>query len=564
MSDGKERPPGRQPAAPARPDWLPPPPDPPASAAPPAAPPSATPRPATPRPAGPRPPPPSAAPVPLLQEPLILDPLPAGPPVAAPPAAAPPPSSGSRREAALAAQTAGRLEEAVGLYRQHLERQPADDIAWSSLGVALRRLGRFPASAVAQRRAAELKPSEGTYWSNYGNALKDCDRLDEAVAAHRHAVGLNDRQASWWHNLGVALREAALFQESLEAFERAIRLAPQQDSYRWDRAVMLLHLGRWEEGWIAYEWRYRLGELPERSKEVPRWLGEPFAGKRLLLHPEQGFGDTLFAARYLPQVKARGGEVVLLAKPALLRLLQGVPGADQVLPLEGGTAPSFDYTASLMDLMRVFLPRPETAPPPVRLTIPPAAQDKARRWLAPLEGRFKVGVVWSGSVTFKNNRRRATAVERFLPLGEIPGVSLVSLQKGPRERDLEESGAAGVMLDLGRRVEDFAETAAVIAALDLVVMTDSSVAHLCGSLGTPVWNLLNFVPYWLYGEAAERTPWYPSMRLYRQPALGDWDSVFARVQADLEEAVLAKAEGRWPPAPSPQETASSDTAPGSG
>lgn len=552
----------------ARPDWLPPPPD--APGDPPGGPPAG--KSGGPLPSGPEParnrrrrapaagrPTEAEGLVPLLQAPQIREalpdastvaPRPTAPAPAAPAPAAPSrpesPSVGEARSAAMAAQQEGRLEEAVALYGRHLERYPKDHAAWSNLGVALRQLDRFAAATAAQARACELKPATGSYWSNYGNALKDSDRLEDAVAAHRRAVGLDDRQASWWHNLGVTLREAGLYEESLEAFERAIRIAPQVDSFRWDRAVVLLHLGRWEEGWIAYDWRYRLGELPERPKGVPRWLGEPFAGKRLLLHPEQGFGDTFFAARYLPQVKARGGEVVVLAKPPLLRLLQGLPGADLILSTESPRVPRFDFVASLMDLMRVFLPHPGTAAPPQNLTIPEEARAKARTWLAPLGERFKVGVVWSGSVTFKNNRRRATTVERFLPLAEIPGVSLVSLQKGPREGDLEESGAGASMLDLGRRVEDFAETAAVIEALDLVVMTDSSVAHLCGTLGKPVWNLLNRVPYWLYGNEEQTTAWYPSMRLYRQPAHGDWDSVFARVEADLRDAVAAKREGRWP------------------
>ena len=487
---------------------------------------------------------------PLASEPLII--LPGTPPAAPVPAdtlapAAPAPADAKAlRQAAGKAIAADDLTAAARLYRQLLDLEPADHQAWSNLGVALRKRENFEAAAAAQQRAVQLKPDEGSYWSNLGNALKDLDRVEEAIAAHRRACKLRPKEASWRHNFGVTLREGGHFQEALDEFDAAIRLAPENDNYRWDRSIILLHLGRWEEGWIAYEWRYRLKEMPERRRDFPRWLGDDFKGRTLVLHPEQGFGDTILATRWLPQVKARGGRVLLLTKPPLLRLFQGLPGVDQVVSTEDARLSGIDTFCSLMDLPRVFMPTPETAPPPPRLTIPEAARARARAWLKPAGERFTVGVVWSGSVTFKNNRKRAVGVERFLPLAEIPGVQLVSLQKGPREGDLDASGANGVMLDVGRKVQDFAETAAVIDQLDLVIMTDSSVAHLCGTLGKPIWNLLNHVPYWLYGWDSETTPWYPSMRLFRQPRPADWDSVFARVTEELRRAVELKREGRWP------------------
>ncbi len=457
-------------------------------------------------------------------------------------------SAEEQRKAARNAVEAGELKAALALLRPLLEALPGDHRGWSMLGIALRQAGRLEAAAVAQRRACLLHPAEGHYWSNLGNVLKDLDRLDESLEAHRRAVSLNAEEAGWRHNYAVALREAGQYEAALREFEVAIRLAPHNETLRWDRAMVLLHLGLWEEGWSAYEWRYRLAEMKPKPAGLPRWLGEDFQGKTLVLRPEQGFGDTLFALRWLPLVKARGGRVVLLAKPPLLRLLQGVPGADAVLPLDQ-PPPDAAFHASLMDLPRLFAASAETAPPCPRLAIPAEADVKAAAWLKPAAGLFTVGVVWSGSVTFRNNAKRAVAVERFLPLGEMPGVQLVSLQKGPREPDLESSGAGAVMLELGSRVTDFAETAAVIRRLDLVIMTDSSVAHLCGVLGRPVWNLLNFVPYWLYGEAGEATPWYPSMRLFRQPRPADWDSVFAVLRNELTKAVEAKRDGRWPQGP---------------
>lgn len=457
---------------------------------------------------------------------------------------------GARELRALAIKThkADKCEEAVRLYERYLTMEPLDHQGWSNLGSALRVVGAYEAAIAIQRKALAMAPREGAYWSNLGNALKDADRVDEAVEAHKQAVALKPGEGSWYHNLGVTLRESGRHQESLDAFEKAIRLLPKQDSYRWDRAVVLLHLGRWEEGWIGYEWRYRLKELTPRRRDIPRWLGEPIPGKTLMLHPEQGFGDTLFAIRYLPLVKQRTqGRVLVVTRGPLMTLFEGLEGIDEVVPVENKKDVVCDYHASLMDLPRFFDARPDNTPGLPKFNIPSEARAKAQALLEPAKGKFTVGVVWSGSVTFKNNRRRAVDVERFLSLAEVDGVQLVSLQKGPREHELDAPGIAPLFIDAGRKVESFAETAAVIEALDLVVMTDSSVAHLCGSLGRPVWNLLNYVPYWLYGDVSERTAWYPSMRLFRQPAVGAWDAVFAMVKSELGEAVAQKKAGKWPP-----------------
>jgi len=449
------------------------------------------------------------------------------------------------RNRSLSLHRQGDLEETVKHYRRYLTVNPQDHAIWSNLGAALRSLNKFEASIAAQHRALELQPKSAGYWSNLGNVLKDLDRVEESVAAHDKAVKLDPRNPSWIHHRAVAKREAGMFKESLEDFDLAIRLAPKEYSYRWDRAVVLLHLEDFEEGWMGYEWRYRLDQSPPKRARVPRWLGEDFKGKRLVIHPEQGFGDTILSTRFLPLVKQRGGEVMLLTKPPLVRLFQALEGVDRVVPIDD-PSPKMDYACSLLDLPRVLEITNKNMPPLPRLNVPQSAREKARTILAPAKDRFKVAVIWSGSVTFKNNRKRSSTAERFLEFGEIHGVQMVSLQKGPREDEVDSSGANGVMIDAGRRVNDFAESAAVIEELDLMIMTDSSVAHLCGCLGKPIWNLLNYVPYWMYGWESEDTYWYPSMKLIRQPKANDWDSVFERVKTDLKEAVEAKKNGLWP------------------
>ncbi|MEE9162270.1 MAG: hypothetical protein V3U35_04790, partial [Candidatus Neomarinimicrobiota bacterium] len=210
------------------------------------------------------------------------------------------------------------------------------------------------------------------------------------------------------------------------------------------------------------------------------------------------------------------------------------------------TREGFDLHCPQLSVLGLLGIRDDNLPPPPRLHIPAESRRRFHPVFRRAGNRFKVGIIWSGSLTFKGSRLRSTTIEQFLKLSEVPGVQIYSLQKGPLEQELETSGAFPVVVELGSHLRDFADTAAVVDELDLVIMTDTAVSHLAGSLGKPVWNLLNFVPYWLYRMSGGTTPWYPSMRLYRQPRPGDWDTVFQQVVDALAEAVQAKKDGRWP------------------
>lgn len=399
------------------------------------------------------------------------------------------------RRAGLEAQHKGELDRAIESYRRCLALRPGAAAIWNNLGVAYRRAGRYAQAVACYRRALELEPAEGNFQGNLGNALKDLGRIDEAVAAHRRAVAARQQDAGAWHNLGIALREAARFAESLQAFDRALALDPRRRIVEWDRAISLLHLGRFDEGWPAYEARWLLGELPDRRPELARWQGEDPLGKRLLVLTEQGFGDTLLALRFLPRLQALGAEVWLECKAELWRLLQPAPYVDRLVrPDEPALEPH--CRVSMMSLPGLLgVTELDRLPPPAALAVPRAAEAKIGRLLAPFADRVTVGIVWSGSTTFKNNRNRAVPLERFFGLAEIPGVQLVSLQKGKPEEQMRRQRAEPLVFDLAPHLSDFADTAAACRRLDLVIMTDSAVAHLAGSLGTPVWNLLNFSPY---------------------------------------------------------------------
>ncbi len=450
------------------------------------------------------------------------------------------------RARAVDTHKTGHHSQAIALYRQFLAAVPGDAAIWSNLGVAHRQLQEFDAAVACYQRALEIRPEDAGFLSNLGNALKDLDQLDDALAAHSKAASIAPDDYNTRHNHGIALRDAGRFTESLAEFAAASRIDPGNANPRWDSAVSHLYLGDFEAGWAAYEWRWKIGEVQKRASSLPEWRGEDPGGRAIYFYPEQGFGDTLLAVRFLPWVKAQGAKVYLECKPPLRRLFAELEGVDQLCDPAAPPPADTALQAPLMALPGLFHATPTNLPPPPRLSIPQAARSTARLLMGPPDGRLRVGVIWSGSVTFKRNHKRAVGVERFVSLAHIPGVQLYSLQKGPREGDLASHGAASVMIDLGSRVEDFADTAACIEALDLVIMTDSSVAHLCGSLGRPIWNLLNHAAYWLYLWNRDDTPWYPSMRLIRQPMPGDWDSVFARARADLRQAAERKRKGEHP------------------
>jgi hypothetical protein len=428
----------------------------------------------------------------------------------------------------------GMFPAALPLAERYAELCPADPAAWTLLGVALRGSGRPAPAIAAYRRALDLMPDAAGVLSNLGNALKDLQRYDEAVAAHYRAVQFEPKSISTWLNLAVTLRERGDITDSIGALEHVLHIDPEHVVAHSDRAQLHLMLGDYAKGWPEFEWRWKLPELKPPPFKQPRWQGEEARDKTILLWPEQGFGDTILGARYVTQVKERAGRIVVGCQPELVRLFRTIQGVDQIVAV-GETVPPFDAHCPLMSLPGIFATSTDNVPPPVHFTVPPASHAKLATAIGDAGDRLKVGIVWSGNINFRSNPRRAATLERFLSFGEIPGVQLYSLQKGPRAADLDAAGARGIVTDLAPALDDFADTAAAIDHLDLIVMTDSAVAHLAGARSKPVWNLLAFTPYWLYLRDRSDSPWYPSMRLFRQPRPGDWESVFYDVRAALAE-----------------------------
>lgn len=448
------------------------------------------------------------------------------------------------RNKAIANHKAGDLSKAVNGYKLCLKINPQDAGIWCNLGAALRKQKHYQSAVNCYRRALELTPGDLAVIGNLANALKDLHRLDEALDLHSQLVTVDPANVQSLMNYAAALREAGEFEQALRQLDKAKSLDMDHAGVEWERAQNLLYLSRYTEGWQAFEARWHTGELPTRYYPFPQWRGESLQGKHLLLHTEQGYGDTILAARYIALLKRQGAQITVQLKPELHRLFAAVGADHLVVPDNDGHASTppeglaFDYHCPMMSLMAGFDAQPNTIPPPARLNIPESSQEKFKFLQQQYPACLKVGIVWSGSITFANNENRAVSLRHFLPFAEIEGVRLYSLQKGPKEKELMAHGADCIIENLGARCEDFADTAAAIANLDIIVMTDSSVAHLAASMGKPVINLLQKVPYWLYTLKETTTPWYPSMQLIKQQEVGIWDDVFKQAAEVLRTKSL--------------------------
>jgi tetratricopeptide (TPR) repeat protein len=428
---------------------------------------------------------------------------------------------------------AGRPRLAVEAARCALEIEPTMPAALSNLGVALYELKDYEGAARAQRKAIAANPEFAEAHSNLGNALHALRQFDEAITAYKRAIDLNPNYADGWANLGTTYHHSGHFEEGVVALRRAIALAPHHANARSGLGILLLMRGDLAEGWDEYEWRLRSTERKgPRFPEMP-WQGESLAGKHIYVQAEQGFGDTLQFARYIPLLAARGAKVTLRVHQQLVTLMrESLPGI-VVLGDRGDAAP-YQCDAVLLSLPRVFKTRLETIPADLPYLRAPA--NVVQNWnqrLAKLKG-LRVGLVWAGNPDHVNDTRRSINLQLLAPLFSVRGCSFVSLQFGPRAADLKKLKRRATIENLGSKFSDFIDTAGAVSALDLVITVDTSVAHLAGALGKPVWVLLPWVTDWRWLLTREDNPWYPTMRLFRQKQGQDWDKIIARLTAELK------------------------------
>lgn len=436
------------------------------------------------------------------------------------------------RKAAVEHHQNGRTEQARELYRRYLAAVPKDGAIWSNLGALFRSEKNYDMAAACQRRALTLDPGTASVLNNAANALFDAGHVEEALELRRKALSQEPGRAENYATLAKYLRALGRHEEALAELDRAIRAHPKNPELHIQRAFALLSLGDYPRGFETFDWRWQGDELSRPEFDFAQWSGEDLTGRTILVIPEQGFGDTVLMARFLPLLAERGCTIRLICKPALRRVFSGLTCLagfiDSREDLEG-----CDFWTPMMDLPRYLGTTIDTIPPPVVLSIPQDSRDRAGAMTAPFAEMLKIGVLWSGSVTYRANHKRSFSHSRFLPLASIPGVQLFSLYKGPLTKDYHDDGSACLILDAASTDRDFADSAAMIEKLDLVITMDSAIAHVAGSLGAPVWNLLHSEAYWLYEPFAAHTPWYPAMRLIRQGAPGDWDGVFSLLEREI-------------------------------
>ena len=444
-------------------------------------------------------------------------------------------------------------DDAITNYQAALRRKPSLVEAWNNLGNALKRKEDLIGARECFHRVVQLRPDLAQGHYNLGSAWKDAGEHDRAIECLSKAVSLQKGYAEAWNNLGLAHKNRGDYQQAIQCFSEALQLKPELAEAHWNRSSVNLVVGDFHQGLKDYEWRFQLPKwqlvYPFRTN-LPRWDGSADMNQRILVYDEQGLGDTFQFIRYLPMVKERCREVILETRRELMDLLQEFPGIDEVVERPGDveSQSEADFCIPLLSLPLVFRTTPETIPAVVPYLW--ADPRKAARWRQRIGGPYlKAGIVWAGRPQHQNDRNRSCRLDLFMPLARIPGIRIFSLQKGRAVEQITGNKLRDSIENLDREIESFSDTAAVISQLDLIISVDTSVAHLAGAMGRPVWLLLPFVPDWRWMLGRQDSPWYPTMRLFRQEEPGNWSQVFQRVTTELRAMLAAqdsfpKASGR--------------------
>ncbi|HSI15436.1 MAG TPA: tetratricopeptide repeat-containing glycosyltransferase family protein, partial [Chthoniobacter sp.] len=448
----------------------------------------------------------------------------------------------TQRNLGDALHAAGRSEEAIAAYRTAIAMSPTDAGAHNNLGNVHLQLGQLVEAGACYERAVQSDPQLLIAMNNLGDVLTKLDRPEDGLAYLRRVLALDPNFADGHLNMGVAYWRLGRFPEAEVCYRRAIALRADFADAHLNLGVSLLLHGHYEEGWHEYEWYRRSAANAGRLRHfgTPSWNGSPVEGRTILTYADQGFGDTLQCLRYLPLLLAqsRAARILVECQRPLIPLVRQLGNAQiEFIPHDSSrVAPAHDFQLPLFNLplvLRHFEPMSVEGP------YLHADEQKRATWrqrLAPNHSP-RVGLVWAGNSVHADDRRRSMAPEMLRPILQVPGVTFVSLQiepRGPLPQVIREAG----VLDVREDIADFTDSAALLAELDLIITVDTSIAHLAGALGRPVWTMVSFVPDWRWGMDRTDTPWYLTMRLFRQPQPGDWTSVAEEVAAALRARIL--------------------------
>jgi tetratricopeptide (TPR) repeat protein len=459
------------------------------------------------------------------------------------PAAAP--ASPAERLAQLLNQAneheqAGRLDMAEAVLGQILAEAPEQPGALHMMGIVAFKKGRLAESAALMERSIAGQPGNAIYHRNICEVYRVLGRYDEAVAAGRRAIQLSPQDPHCYNNLGVTYYHRLDLAEAIDCAEKALKLDADFAGAHFGMAEALLLRGDFARGWEQYEWRFKLGNAPKLMPPTdrPQWDGTPLKDGRLMLIADQGYGDVIQFCRYIPWAAERCPDIALACSPEILPVVEQQQGVGIAFD-HWEKRPEFVAFCPLSGLPRLHGTRLDTIP----AAIPYVHADPARTaaWADRLNallprGYRRIGIAWAGRPTHTNDRNRSTGLATFAPLSGLKRTALVSLQKGPGQAQIGSYWGQAPLINLGPEIRDYADTMAILDNLDLVVTVDTSIGHLTGAMGRPAWIMLPFAPDWRWLLERSDSPWYPSVRLFRQPAPGRWDPVVAAIAEELDAA----------------------------
>jgi tetratricopeptide (TPR) repeat protein len=436
----------------------------------------------------------------------------------------------------------GKFKEAATHYERAIALHPMLAVAHYNLGTVLKNQGKTVEAITHYRRAAVIDPTNSDVHYNLGTALKDLGKYKEATTHYERTLVLKPDYVEAHNNLGVLLQDEGQLDAALAHFQKATTIKPDHVESHVNEAMTLLLTGNLADGWRKYEWRWRLKGVKPFETNKPLWDGSDLRGKTILLHGEQGLGDCIQFVRYASLIKDRGGRVLVMCPSVLTRLFKTMNAIDLVIPDDTKSSPpDYDYHAPMLSLPMLLGTTLDTVPNTVPYLFAPV--DQIAVWADQLRPTtdLKVGLVWAGNSrsnhpsAYAVDRRRSMQLNQFAKFANTPGFQFISLQKGEPARQLETPPPGLTVIDCMNDVQDFADTAALIANLDLVISVDTSVVHLAGAMGKPVWVLSRFDGCWRWLRNREDSPWYPTMRIFRQPSAGDWQSVIENVELALKQ-----------------------------
>ncbi len=424
-------------------------------------------------------------------------------------------------------EAAGEMDAAVSQYRQCLTLDPGHLPSLVNLGRLLNAMDRPDQSVALLEPARDARGTDPGLCVNLANGYLGVGRPEDALAAADQAINADPALAAAHNTAGIARYVQRDWPQAADCFRRAIAAAGEFAEAHENLAMTLLHAGDWREGWAEYEWRWRnpSNHLTKRALESPAWDGQPLDGRTLLLHGEQGFGDTIQFVRFANMIEKAGGQLVLACQAELVELMASVEDVDEAVSLDAGL-PAHDCQAPLLSLPNLLGTEPDTIPQNTPYVyVPPDEETSASK-------TFKIGVVWAGRPrdAMDPYRNRTCSPDDLAALAGVEGVQVYSLQTGP-----DAAGNPGRSIDLSPRIKDFADTARLIQAMDVIVSVDTAVAHLAGALAKPAYVALSYAADWRWGDGNGIAPWYPTVQMFRQHSPGDWTRIIGQITDIIAE-----------------------------